>query len=412
MATEIASATDAAATLVTRDRGQKGLTGDDGIDGAGFNSVRQSLIDSPLCRFFAPNNIATTLAGSLTATRATTGTYVDRYGVVQTAAIDVMRQESNGWLVESTSTNVILQSQNLSSASWTKSLSTVSEQVGGAPDGGNYYRVTATANSGDVRQNYTPFGGASTLSFWAKAVTPINIQAFFNGSGVKDIAVTTQWQRFTYTIADDTGATSIIIGDNEMDGAGKNFDLWGVQVESKSTATSYIPTTTTSATRAADIISAQAENNTPLFSGAFSVCCNVVARFPSNSDLQYIFSFDNGDVTATDQIFMLFTATSVSELLARYSDGVTNVNRFADLVFGDTYNLCMTFDGANFNLYVNSVAVGNISVVSLAPNVVSSDLYLGSSIGGASQLNSNISDFRIYDFVLNADEIKYLSGIK
>jgi hypothetical protein len=69
-----------------------------------IGNINSPLLDMPL------NNSLVMKAGvgSATFTRASTATYVDRYGVLKTAAIDVPRFESKGYLTEGSKTNLLL----------------------------------------------------------------------------------------------------------------------------------------------------------------------------------------------------------------------------------------------------------------------------------------------------------------
>ncbi|MCP4957120.1 MAG: hypothetical protein GY919_16210, partial [Photobacterium aquimaris] len=95
--TTTVTAQDNAPKVLISEAGRKGDPGTNGTDGAGFNQVRKSLIDNPLCHLFKTNKLVEASAptgtdSDVTWTRSTTGTYIDRYGVLQTAAIDTPRE--------------------------------------------------------------------------------------------------------------------------------------------------------------------------------------------------------------------------------------------------------------------------------------------------------------------------------
>jgi hypothetical protein len=104
----------------------------------------------------------------------------------------------------------------------------------------------------------TGFGQTSgtvyTLSCWAKrnGSGTQSVGFFVNGSGGVDSAwsLTSEYQRFTYTY---TAGNSSTVGIGGASGA--DVSVWGWQFEASSYATSYIPTTTASATRIADACS-------------------------------------------------------------------------------------------------------------------------------------------------------------
>ena len=93
------TATDFPAQIRVTENGAPGAAGANGIDGAGFNNVRKSLIDNPLCWLYGKNNIVKVLNQLLTVTRTTSGAYTDIYGQAQVASNDTPREEVKGWLI-------------------------------------------------------------------------------------------------------------------------------------------------------------------------------------------------------------------------------------------------------------------------------------------------------------------------
>ena len=79
-------------------------------DAAGGSPLYIGNISNPLVDLKLKNSIDFTGVGTPTFTRASSATYVDRYGVVQTAANDEIRFEAGGALLEGASTNELLNS--------------------------------------------------------------------------------------------------------------------------------------------------------------------------------------------------------------------------------------------------------------------------------------------------------------
>jgi hypothetical protein len=425
----IASATDDRITVVTKDKGQKGDTGTAGLDGQGFNGVRQSLLDAPLCRLFMPNKLVDTLAGSLTATRATTATYVDRYGVVKTAAIDEMREESEGWLIEGASTNLLTYSEQLDNAAWVKSNTTITANAETSPDG------TATADElnttvasiFNIRQTVTAQNAqAYTASFYAKAgnkegcivrfsstAAPTGPSAAINitnaevtlNSGLADVKVkplANGWVRVEASIVTDAAGDlnlTISVADGVTNATTGVIFLWGAQLEALPFASSYIPTTTAAATRAADEVSFSYENNYNFSS--FTIASNI------NMELSgYVLDMNS----PTNRVGILVNSASGFNTFIATPVGVS-ANLVAGTITGANQNnfVSMVYDGATLQNYINGSSGGSASG---DPNTLGYEIVIGKRYTGTQRMFGHLRDFRIYDFAINADEAAYLAGVK
>lgn len=181
-----------------------------------------------------------------------------------------------GALLESTSTNLILQSNNFST-SWSLQNSSVSQNVTG-PDGVANSAWTHTSTGSQKAQGFQSLLQTGiTLSVYAKAGTTgflylsadgSNYQ-WFNlntgtvgtaGTGLSSARITARgngWYRCSVFFA---GTSSFaVFGQSDGDNSfvttnGDSILLWGFQVEALSIATSYIPTTTSTASRSSDLI--------------------------------------------------------------------------------------------------------------------------------------------------------------
>jgi hypothetical protein len=156
-------------------------------------------------------------------------------------------------LLEKQSTNTSAQSEDFSN--WaTKINVTTTANYATSPDGTtNATRLQFTGsgfiygNSGFGQTNGTVY----SLSCWAKrnGSGTQSVGFFTNGSGTVDSAwtLTSEYQRFTFTYTAGNSSTVGISG-----ASGADVSVWGWQFEASSYPTSYIPTTSASATRVAD----------------------------------------------------------------------------------------------------------------------------------------------------------------
>jgi len=250
-----------------------------------------------------------TFSQIITFTRASTATYFDSAGVLQSAAVDAPRLDYNpstlaaqGLLIEEARTNSLLRSAEFDNASWIKTRATVTANTATAPDGttsaDSIVEDGTAANTHDLRQGGITNSATTnwTLSFFLKAVnrtwalielqnasaTNNRARAWFNlqtgvvgtgntvGSGITYVSHSIQnvgngWYRCVVVGTVDVSVTSIqawvegTIADNTTNYDGVNGQtsvyIWGAQLEAGAFPTSYIPTTTTALTRAADVAS-------------------------------------------------------------------------------------------------------------------------------------------------------------
>lgn len=232
-----------------------------------------------------------TFANLITFTRTTTATYVDSAGVLQTAASgsarfdhDPVTLEAKGLLIEAAATNLLLRSEEFDNASWTKDGSSITANDISAPDGAaTMDKIVEDSGTSEHRvyQGYTVTSGTDyTLSVFAKAdersrikltsASGVIMDAVFDlstgsivsadngtaqmqnlGGGIYRCSVT---QQATSSVATNlqvrminSGVTTSYTGDGSS-----GLHVWGAQLEVGLSATSYIPTTTATATRNAD----------------------------------------------------------------------------------------------------------------------------------------------------------------
>lgn len=297
----------------------------------------------------------------ITFNRASVGTFIGSNGLIQTAASGVPRfthdpitKESLGLLSEEARTNFCLRSEEFNNAAWEKYQTNITANTTAAPDGtvtaDSLIENTASADFHFTAQaisivpnrihTATVYAKASTRSVirfgFLDSSLAIGAFAHFNVStgaisnqqaisGVTDAAYAIEatgagWYRCSVTCRIDSSSTigkifvaliNLSAPNNlvyDGDGASGIY-LWGAQLERSistrtdiplpSAATSYIPTTGTAATRAAEVINISGSNFTSWYNQSEGTIFAEGAGGLSNSAMLWdlnpnsTFSFNN-----------------------------------------------------------------------------------------------------------------------
>lgn len=227
-----------------------------------------------------------TVANS-TFTRASTGYASNPSGVQTSYAIDVLRDDYNpvtlawlGKLIEPARTNASRDSQAFTTARWTRrNAISVTDNSIAAPDGTTTGALLANvtgSGSNDMFEALFSAAGRfpnSTALAWSLWIRPVSTSGTLVvtsphgttfGNAAVNLALLTAgvWTRIYPghpAVTTTTAFTSTAGGANGVlfacsAGAPISFYLWGVQLEAGAAFSSYIPTTTASATRAADAL--------------------------------------------------------------------------------------------------------------------------------------------------------------
>ena len=369
---------------------------------------------------------ATTGASLVTFTRASTGTYVGSDGLIKTATTNEARFDHNpttgeslGLLVEEARTNLLLRSEEFNDAYWTTSVLITSNSTT-SPDGVLTAdlladTVDASAQAHQVSKILSVTSGvAYTLSAYIKAGTGIGFslgasaagaftveqRVVFNAvTGVATLSLGTPtnisitptgsgWYRCSCVITPTTtGNATIVLRLYNSAGAGfyqgdgtQNAYLWGAQLEAGAFATSYIPTTSATVTRAADVASITGSN--------FSSWAN------NNEGTIFSDSSIIASQIKTQAVWELSGGIALSSL--RQPQGTANQFR---AVIGGTFTgspgtgasltTGVTLAAVAYSATAGRLQIGIVGTDTTGSTLDATSLSIG-SLAGASQLNGRI----------------------
>jgi len=263
-----------------------------------------------------------------TFTRASAATFVGSDGLIQSAAINAARFDhdpvtltSKGLLIEESRTNLILQSEDFNTT-WTAVNSTVSVNTATSPNGlvtADKLIVNSGATTGRISQLFT-ITGSHTFSAFLKAsewswafITPSLLVGgvWFNLSngtiGTQQagcvgsiVSYGNGWYRCSVTLTGTGVASTARITPTNADNANTAGDgtsgifAWGAQLEAASFPTSYIPTTTASVVRSADLCSISGSNFTGFWNQSSGTLVEAFEASP-NTNTTYV-SASNGNI--------------------------------------------------------------------------------------------------------------------
>jgi hypothetical protein len=398
--------------------------------------------------------VAKTFSQIITFTRASSATYFDAAGVLQTATTDAPRFDydpstlaARGFLIEEARTNSIRNNTMQGAAAGTPGTNPTNWVVGTTADGLTKEIVGSGTSNGiayvDIRWSGTS-GVASTTTLlqvesqtqiaalnaqtWSGSafialvggtltnVSLLELRIRYNDSGgtllqqagISVASATATMQRFSTAQTATNASTAFVnlgvIADFTNSSAIDITLRIGLpQLEQGAFATSVIPTTTAAVTRAADV--ASVNTLSPWYNAAAGTLYAEWDMYAFNAGLNYRATFNDG--TTNNSLRMRLAPSGSTQ--ARHD--VVNAGALTSLGSPATINLSLTKEAIAFapNDYAGVVNGGTVvtSASLTLPSIT--QLSLGSRETGISQLNGHLRRITYYPRVLSAAELQSIT---
>lgn len=367
-----------------------------------------------------------TLDPRITFERNSISTYVDEDGLIRTAGVDEARfdhdpatGESLGLLIEESTTNLILQSEALNNAEWISfgSLLPFSANAAVAPDGNQTADVP-----NDISTKWGIYDNSN--GGWLTGYPQ-----------VYPFTVTSEWTRQSLTFTTPAGCTFIrfyvlrtqndasYVYDNVTVSAGTTYTAsayyklhtdgttvlaWGAQLEEGSFPTSYIPTSSFTVTRAADLAKITGTNFTDFYNqteGSFVSNIRLNSSFPVSGYASISFtlsdnSFNNRVTLASSTGSAAFNAdvtvsgTNTRAVLGNYTSGASSIRISIGYKASDTAG---SLNGAT----VGTSSPGTVPLLTRAD--------IGKDHTNGNLLNGHIRQITYYPQRLTNDQLQSLT---
>jgi hypothetical protein len=300
--------------------------------------------------------------------------------------------ESLGLLVEEQRTNLLTASEAMHTSPWGLAAATAVANDGVAPDGtttadkvistgGGVFRAgVGVANS--TAYTYSVFlkhvagtGVVSAVGFERFGSTPLAGTSSFNlltgaivnGAAVQSSSITrypNNWYRVSVT-ATSTDVTTTVV--NYAAASGNEFLIWGAQLETGAFPTSYIPTTTATVTRSADVASITGANFSSWYRQDEGTVFAEVALNGRRASSPFV-QFE--DATAGDRI-QLRQSADAANVFAQATDGASASPGIASTAFavGTNFKIAFATKASDYAASIGGATASASSTLTTIPTV-------------------------------------------
>ena len=367
-------------------------------------------------------------AGDMTVVRATTATRVNSAGLIESMAnnvprLDYLNASCPSLLVEPQRTNYFPYSENISA--WYEpddGVTLTSNTTDTAsPDGtNNASKITIVGGNQRNFQITNSVSGVGTFSAYVKAGTSSTLALYTSsaslliGYNLSTLAVTQTtgtgtitsvgngWYRITAT---NTLGANEVLQVLYTGTAGQTIYIWGFQVEAGSYLTSYIPTTSASVTRNADVISKTGISSLIGQTEGVLFLDFVYNELDTNGMIPITIGTNTANhaylyIDGNNKVYFDFVSGNL------ISCSISTATNFA--VKGTRYKMAFAYKANDFTFYINGNQIGSDSSGSIASF---SNLFMYYPYGSGYSGDQNINVSALFPTRLTNAELASLTTI-
>jgi hypothetical protein len=269
-------------------------------------------------------------------------------------------------LLEKQSTNLVTYSEQFDNAGWLKfngaggSAPVVTPNYALSPDGTmnadrvQLARTTQTFSYSEIKQVFGTTGTQYTVSVYLKSLSGNPTISMANDGATFNFlaTLTSEWVRYTATFtASGTPSAELILYEQVTSSSlTADFLVWGFQAEASSYPTSYIPTTSSSATRVADACFKTGISS--LIGQTEGTLFFELQRNDTDNDTRLQISDGSG-------INWLFVSIETGLNPRAYCNvgGVNQFSVYGSAVSNSTHKVALAYKSNDFKVYIDGVAV-------------------------------------------------------
>jgi hypothetical protein len=316
-------------------------------------------------------------------------------------------------LVEPQRTNLFTYSSSFDNAAWIKNGVTVTANDTTAPDGTLTADKLVFSGAGKFIYQQTATSGQCSHSIYIKGTAgqTISLDDTWALDPANVFTLNGQWQRFDFTTTTSSGQGQGLAISTFQSATATTIWVWGAQLEAGTYPTSYIPTTSASVTRNADVVSktgissliGQTEG-TVFFDGIADI------TNPNGAILIYLGSSD-GSGAFDYSTYLKFSGNNLN--LTVYSGGVNYVNSTSTQTYTNKQNIKVAFSYKNndFVCYANGVQLFTDTTGVVSTNLSSIALGFYPPNIPFNQYNGNINASALWKTRLTNTQLAQLTTI-